>query len=329
LTSRLNPDQHIEKIFSIKTDKEFEDLALQTFYFQYDTIPVYRDYADLIRKNQPQSLQEIPFLPIDFFKYHEIRSGKRAVEAIFKSSGTTQQIRSTHFLENKKVYELSFEKAYRQFVGNPEEQIIIALLPNYVEQQFSSLVYMVDHLIKTSKNELSDFYLYDKEMIRDTYEKAMLQGKKAVLFGVTYALLDLAEEGVELPGIKVIETGGMKGRRQEISKSELHAILKDKLQVETVFSEYGMCELLSQAYSEGTKFETPSWMKILIRDKNDPFSYLEGGRSGGVNVVDLANLYSCSFIQTQDLGKKTEKYFEILGRIDYSELRGCNLMLNF
>lgn len=325
----MNLNQHIEKIFSVKTDKEFEDLALQTFYFQYDAIPVYRNYADLIHKNQPQSLEEIPFLPIDFFKYHEIRSGKRAVEVLFKSSGTTQQIRSAHFLEDKRVYELSFEKAYRQFVGNPEEQIIIALLPNYVEQQFSSLVYMVDYLIKASGNDLSDFYLYDKKIIRDVYEKAMLQGKKVVLFGVTYALLDLAEEGVELPGIKVIETGGMKGRRKEVSKSELHTILKDKLKIEAVFSEYGMCELLSQAYSEGTKFETPFWMKILIRDKNDPFSYLEEGKSGGVNVVDLANLYSCSFIQTQDLGKKTEKYFEILGRIDYSELRGCNLMLNF
>ncbi len=323
----MNLNQHIQSVFAIHSEEEFEKLALQTFRFQYENVAVYRKYADMVQRNNPKSLTEIPFLPIDFFKYHEIRSKKRSVEVVFKSSGTTQQVRSVHQLEDKSLYEKSFEQAYRQFVGNPEEQIIIALLPNYVEQQFSGLVYMVKHLIQKTQNELSDFYLYDTHKIQEVYRQALEQNKQIVLFGVTYALLDLAEDDVQLPKIKVIETGGMKGRRKEMSKTELHEILKNKLQVSTIFSEYGMCELLSQAYSEGTHFETPNWLKILIRDKNDPFSYIENGKTGGVNVIDLANIYSCSFIQTQDLGRKTNTTFEILGRMDNTELRGCNLMI--
>lgn len=324
----LNLKNHIEQIFSITTEKEFEQLALETFFFQYKHVPIYQQYVDILGKNNPQSLYEIPFLPIDFYKHHEIRSNTRAVEVLFKSSGTTQQVRSTHFLEDKSLYEHSFLKAYQQFVGNPKEQIIIALLPNYVEQQFSSLVYMVEYLIQQTNHPLSGFYLYDSAKIKESYLEAMKQQKQVVLFGVTYALLDLAEEGVELPNIKVIETGGMKGRRAEISKAELHEILKDQLKVDTIYSEYGMCELLSQAYSTGTHFESPAWMKILIRDKNDPFNYIANGKTGGVNVIDLANLYACSFIQTQDLGRKFDSHFEILGRIDNAELRGCNLMLD-
>lgn len=323
----MNLNQHIQSVFAIHSEEEFEKLALQTFRFQYENVAVYRKYADMVQRKNPQSLAEIPFLPIDFFKHHEIRSHKRLVEVVFKSSGTTQQVRSVHQLEDKSLYEKSFEQAYRQFVGNPEEQIIIALLPNYVEQQFSGLVYMVKHLIQKTQNELSDFYLYDTHKIQEVYRQALEQNKQIVLFGVTYALLDLAEDDVQLPKIKVIETGGMKGRRKEMSKTELHEILKNKLQVSTIFSEYGMCELLSQAYSEGTHFETPNWLKILIRDKNDPFSYIENGKTGGVNVIDLANIYSCSFIQTQDLGRKTNTTFEILGRMDNAELRGCNLMI--
>ncbi|HRO76823.1 MAG TPA: acyl transferase [Crocinitomicaceae bacterium] len=323
----MNLNQHIQSVFAIHSEEEFEKLALQTFRFQYENVAVYRKYADMVQRSNPQSLAEIPFLPIDFFKHHEIRSHKRLVEVVFKSSGTTQQVRSVHQLEDKSLYEKSFEQAYRQFVGNPEEQIIIALLPNYVEQQFSGLVYMVKHLIQKTQNELSDFYLYDTHKIQEVYRQALEQNKQIVLFGVTYALLDLAEDDVQLPKIKVIETGGMKGRRKEMSKTELHEILKNKLQVSTIFSEHGMCELLSQAYSEGTHFETPNWLKILIRDKNDPFSYIENGKTGGVNVIDLANIYSCSFIQTQDLGRKTNTTFEILGRMDNTELRGCNLMI--
>lgn len=328
MTNPLNPNYFLEKIFTISSEDDFEKLALEIFTFQYENVDIYRKYADTVGRNNPKSLQDIPFLPIDFFKYHEVRTKQKDVELLFKSSGTTQQIRSVHGIEHKQYYEQSFEKAYRQFVGNPENQIIIALLPNYVEQQFSSLVYMVDYLIKKSNHSLSDFYLYDKNKIQQTYHEAIEQQKQVVLFGVTYALLDLADEGVELPAIKVIETGGMKGRRKELSKLELHNILKDKLKVETIFSEYGMCELLSQAYSSGVLFETPSWMKILIRDKNDPFHYVENGKSGGINVIDLANIYSCSFIQTQDLGRKNNSTFEVLGRLDNSELRGCNLMLN-
>lgn len=327
MTNPLNHNELIEKIFSISSEKELEEIALQVFFFQYNHVPIYRKYADLVGKASPQNLTEIPFLPIDFFKHHAIRSHIREVEVLFKSSGTTQQIRSTHFLESKLLYEKSFDLAYRQFVGNPAEQIIIALLPNYIEQQYSSLVYMVEHLIDRSNHSLSGFYLYDKEKIKNTYKEALQQNKEVVLFGVTYALLDLAEAGVELPHIKVIETGGMKGRRKEISKEELHDILKTQLKVSTIFSEYGMCELLSQAYSSETLFETPSWMKIVIRDKNDPFSYVEENKSGGINVIDLANIYSCSFIQTQDLGRMNGKRFEVLGRLDNSELRGCNLMI--
>jgi len=325
----MDISQHIERLFEISTSEEFEELALETFKFQYENVPAYRQYADLIHRNQPKELAEIPFMPIDFFKFHEIRSRTRDVEEIFKSSGTTQKVRSVHYLENTQLYERSFLAAYEKFVGAPENQIIIALLPNYVEQKFSSLVYMVNFLIKKTNNSLSDFYLYQPENLKAVYQKAVEQGKQVVLFGVTYALLDLAEYGVELPGIKVIETGGMKGRRKEISKAELHTILKSKLKVETIYSEYGMCELLSQAYSEGLQFETPAWMKILVRDKNDPFSYVGNEKSGGINVIDLMNLFSCSFIQTQDLGKiHADGHFEILGRIDNAAIRGCNLMVD-
>ncbi len=323
----MNLNQHIARLFSDHSTKKFEELALSTFYFQYKTNPIYRQYADLVQRQNPQSILEIPFLPIDFFKYHEIRSHQRPVELFFKSSGTTQQVRSTHFLEDKTLYEQSFEKSYRQFVGHPEDQIIIALLPNYIEQEFSSLVYMVKYLIEKTNSPLSDFYLYDKDKIQEVYQTAISLNKEVILFGVTYALLDLAEEGAKLPGVKVIETGGMKGRRKEISKAELHTILKEKLQIETIFSEYGMCELLSQSYSDGILFESPSWMKILIRDKNDPYTFVDDGKSGGINVIDLANLYSCSFIQTQDLGRRSNFNFEVLGRMDNAELRGCNLML--
>lgn len=328
MTKPLNPNYFLDKVFTISSEDDFEKLALEIFTFQYENVDIYRKYADTVGRNNPKLIKDIPFLPIDFFKYHEVRTKQKDVELLFKSSGTTQQIRSVHGIEYKQYYEQSFEKAYRQFVGNPESQIIIALLPNYLEQQFSSLVYMVDYLIKKSNHHLSDFYLYDKNKIQQAYHQAVEQQKQVVLFGVTYALLDLADEGVELPAIKVIETGGMKGRRKELSKIELHNILKDKLKVETIFSEYGMCELLSQAYSSGIFFETPPWMKILIRDKNDPFCYIENEKSGGINVIDLANVYSCSFVQTQDLGRQNNSTFEVLGRLNNSELRGCNLMLN-
>lgn len=320
--------QHIDQIFEINSDKEFSEIALEVFQFQYENVPVYRQYCDSLGRNEPQSIIDIPFLPIDFFKTHEVRSFQREIEQQFKSSGTTKSIRSNHFIEDLSLYEKSFDLSYRKFIGNPEEQIIIALLPNYVEQKYSSLVYMVDHLIKQSKHQLSDFYLYDPQKIIDIYHESIRQNRQPVLFGVTYALLDLAKKDYEFPGLKVIETGGMKGRREEISKEQLHHILKDRMKLKDIYSEYGMCELLSQSYSKGLNFHSPSWMRILVRDKNDPFAYVTEGKQGGINVIDLANLYSCSFIQTQDLGRSFGEYFQINGRLDQSELRGCNLMVD-
>lgn len=324
----MNIESYINSVFSVSNEEDFERFALQAFDFQYKYIQVYRDYVNLLNRNRPQSLSEIPFLPIDFFKFHSIRSGLRAVETIFKSSGTTGQTRSVHAIEDVSLYKRSFVKSYEIFVGNPEEQVIIALLPNYVEQEFSSLVYMVTHLIELSGDNLSGFYLYDVEKLKQVYKVAINKGKQVILFGVTYALLDLVENGISFPGIKVIETGGMKGRRKEISKAALHQILKEKLKVESVYSEYGMCELLSQGYSADIKFHTPPWMKILVRDKNDPFSYVSDGKSGGINVIDLVNIYSCSFIQSQDLGRRNGDSFEVLGRMTNTEWRGCNLMLD-
>lgn len=323
----MNFKQHIQQIFAIQSDSDWERLALETFHFQYERVAVYRRYCQVLGKTKPQSIAEIPFLPIEFFKSNAIRSGLRKVEIEFKSSGT-QGVRSRHLIENIQLYEQSFELSYRQFIGEPEEQVILALLPNYVEQQHSSLVYMVDRLIRKSNSNLSGFYLNDGEMIHQMYVDALLQGKQPVLFGVTYALLDLAERKIKMPELCVIETGGMKGRRKEISKEEIHRILKMNLGIKTIHSEYGMCELLSQGYSMNLDFRVPSWMKILIRDKNDPFNRVSDGKIGGINVIDLANLYSCSFIQTQDLGRKQKDTFRIEGRVDQSEIRGCNLMVD-
>jgi phenylacetate-coenzyme A ligase PaaK-like adenylate-forming protein len=225
------------------------------------------------------------------------------------------------------LYERSFSTIYQRFIGNPEEQVILALLPNYLEQGNSSLVYMVDNLIKRS-SELSGFILDKKDEIKERYDNAIKEKKKVVVFGVSYSLLDLAEAGIDLSEALIIETGGMKGRRKEMSKEEIHKIICQGTGVRYVSSEYGMTELLSQAYSDKEgKFTTPEWMKVFIRDINDPFAYVENGKSGGINVIDLANLYSCSFIATQDLGKIEGDQFSILGRFDNADIRGCNLMV--
>ena len=219
-------------------------------------------------------------------------------------------------------------KTYRKFIGNPNEQVILALLPNYIDQENSSLVYMVDYLIRESNSKLSGFLLNDMKAVNENYKKALISGKKVVIFGVSYALLDLADQKMDLSQAQIIETGGMKGRRKELSKEELHNELIKGLNVKYISSEYGMTELLSQAYSDKNGlFRSPKWLKILIRDINDPFSYLQNGKTGGINVIDLANLYSCSFIATQDLGKNEETSFRIMGRYDNADLRGCNLMV--
>ena len=314
------------KIFSV-TDSNFEEIALEVFKFQYKNNPVYKKFVDYLGKRNPTSCAEIPFLPISFFKTHEIRCFQKETEILFKSSGTGGN-RSTHFIESLVLYEQSFEPTYRHQLGNPEEQIILALLPNYVEQGESSLVYMVNQLIKLSNNTLSGFYLNDLEKINKTYQSALALGKKVVVFGVSYALLDLADQQIDLSQATIIETGGMKGRRKELTKEELHAALQKGLNVSYIASEYGMSELLSQAYSDKDGvFITPPWMKILIRDVNDALSYEDAGKTGGINVIDLANLYSCSFIATQDLGKSFGSTFQLMGRFDNSDIRGCNLLV--
>lgn len=317
-------------IFSIKSDTEFNDLALRIFEFQYENNSVYKSYVDLLKRPLPTSVDDIPFLPIEFFKTQTILCGKKPENCLeFLSSATTGAIRSKHIVLDPKIYETSFLLAYKKFIGDPEDQVILALLPNYLEQGNSSLVYMVNHLIEKSKSSLSGFVLNQPEEVKKSYDSAIQEGKKVVIFGVSYALLDLADKQTDLSKATIIETGGMKGRRKELTKIELHQELMKGLNVDFISSEYGMTELLSQAYalSDG-KFHAPAWMKISCRDINDPFSITPFGKTGGINVIDLANLYSCSFIATQDLGKcSNNQTFEVLGRFDQSDIRGCNLMV--
>lgn len=318
-------------LFNIETEEDFNKQALLVFNYQYKHNVVYRDFCKAIGKLPPKHYTEIPFLPISFFKSHRLLSDeiKETDLLTFKSSGTTLGTRSKHVVAQPVVYEYSFYKTFLNQLGNPEEAIILALLPNYLEQGDSSLIYMVDFLIKATKHPLSGFYLDDVAHLVHTIEEAKKEDKTVILFGVSYALLDFAQEKVDLSGVKIIETGGMKGRRKEMIKEELHATLRKGLNVEHIYSEYGMTELLSQAYTDGTEyFKTPNWMKILIRDVNDPLTYIEENRTGGVNVIDLANYYSCSFIATDDLGSIHNHRFKILGRFDQSDIRGCNLLVN-
>ncbi|MCO5260929.1 MAG: acyl transferase [Crocinitomicaceae bacterium] len=316
-------------IFSIDSEEKFNATALAIFEYQYKNISVYRQFVEQFSKrSKPIHYSEIPFLPISFFKTHKIIKEDMVEELLFKSSGTTGQIRSQHFVADASVYQTSFLKAYHLLIGNPADHVVLALLPNYIEQGHSSLVYMVDHLIQQTNNPLSGFLLNQPEKIKEHYQQSIQQQKKIIIFGVSYALLDLAEKQLDLSQATIIETGGMKGRRKELSKEELHELLKKGLNVSYISSEYGMTELLSQAYSnkEGL-FSSPPWLKILIRDVNDPFNYVQEGKSGGINVIDLANFNSCSFIATEDLGKKEGDLFKILGRIDLSDIRGCNLLI--
>jgi hypothetical protein len=315
------------KIFKISDN--FCDIALEIYEFQYSNCEIYRNFADKLNRTKAKTLEEIPFLPISFFKSHRIKSTSLMEKLVFKSSGTGQTGRSNHFVHSSEMYEKSFYKTYIDFAGAIENQIILALLPNYLEQGESSLVYMVDYLIKKTKDDLSGFYKDDFNSLLIQYKKALEKGKKVVIFGVSYALLDLAELKPDLSQALIIETGGMKGRRKELTKSELHNILKKAFSLDFISSEYGMTELLSQAYSDKNElFTLPNWMKIIIRDTNDPLSYLPENKTGGINVIDLANLYSCSFISTQDLGQIQSGFLKLMGRFDHSDIRGCNLMLD-
>lgn len=319
-----------EEIFSIKNDKELEKTALKVFRYQAENNPVYKYFLESLKIDPLgiNSLQNIPFLPIRFFKEFEIVSGNQTTEKIFTSSGTTGSSISKHLVTDLTLYKSSLEHSFRHFYGEFRDYTIFALLPSYLERSGSSLIDMVEFWVEQSGS--GGFYLYNHDELYADLMRHEKTGKKAILIGVSFALLDFVEKfRLNLKNTIVMETGGMKGRKKEMTREELHGILKTGFGVREIHSEYGMTELLSQAYSkESSRFQTPAWMKILIRDTEDPLSLLSINRTGGVNVIDLANLNSCSFIATEDLGKvHADGSFEILGRFDHSDIRGCNLMV--
>jgi phenylacetate-coenzyme A ligase PaaK-like adenylate-forming protein len=319
-----------KKIFEIRSDSDFNEIVLKIFHYQYANNPVYQQYINLNKWNieKIDHFQKIPFLPIEFFKSHKIICRDTEPEKIFKSSGTNGTSTSKHYVTDLSLYEKSFLTCFEMFYGSPDQFLIFALLPSYLERKDSSLVYMIEKLIILSKNPGSGFYLNNFDQLAANLSANAHQ--KILLIGVTFALLEFIEK-YEIPLFNglIMETGGMKGRRMEIIREELHLQLASKFHTAKIHSEYGMTELLSQGYSDGDGiFKAPPWMKILIRDTNDPKSLLGDDTTGGINVIDLANLYSCSFIATQDLGKtKQDGSFEVLGRFDNSDIRGCNLML--
>nr|WP_255555198.1 acyl transferase [Flavobacterium sp. NKUCC04_CG] len=307
-------------------------MALKTFRFQYDNNSVYRQFCELLKKNPSdvKNLYDIPFLPIEFFKTKDILSSDLPIQTTFTSSGTTGIVTSKHHITDLAYYELSFRKAFSHFYGNIEDYVVLALLPSYLEREGSSLIYMVNDLIEQSNQPESGFYLNNYSELIAKILQLEKDGQNVLLIGVTYALLDLIEiQKFNLQHTVIMETGGMKGKRKEMIREELHELLCEGFGVSEIHSEYGMTELLSQAYSLGNGvFECPPWMDILIRDTEDALSYLADGKAGGINVIDLANINSCSFIATQDLGKKQPNHsFEVLGRFDHSDIRGCNLMV--
>lgn len=322
----------VNKIFSIKSNDEFSSVALDTFNYQFENNITYRKYVQSlgIEKKSVKDINKIPFLPIDFFKKHKVYSSKREHKIIFESSGTTGQISSRHYIADNSIYEQSFTKGFEEFYGNISDYTILALLPSYLDKGNSSLVFMVEKLINLSKNKKSGFFLYNHKELVSILNDCEKTKQKYILIGVSYALLDLIENfTLSLPNAIIMETGGMKGRRKELTKTELHEVLKKGFNTKDIQSEYGMTELLSQAYSMGDRlYRFPNWAKVVIRDLYDPFCYNET-KSGGINIIDLANIYSCSFIETQDIGKRHDNnQFEVLGRIDNTEIRGCNLMIS-
>jgi phenylacetate-coenzyme A ligase PaaK-like adenylate-forming protein len=319
-------------IFNIQTEEEFNNLTLQIFRFQFENNSVYRSFCDLLYKHPSdvKTIEDIPFLPIQFFKTHDVLSSSEPIKATFTSSGTTGSINSKHYVTDLEIYTQSFTKGFQRFYGDIKDYVVLALLPSYLERKGSSLIYMVDAMIKQSKHSESGFYLNNISDLKDTVIALDSKGKKVLLIGVSFALLDLIETyQFNLKNTIVMETGGMKGRRKELIRDELHNQLKQGFGVKTIHSEYGMTELLSQAYSIGNGlFNSPNWMRVLTRDTEDALSINSTGKAGGINVIDLANINSCSFIATQDLGRVyNDGSFEIIGRFDNSDIRGCNLMV--
>lgn len=324
----INPKQ----IFSISSESEFNKAALEIFRFQATHNPVYKEFLSHLKIN-PSKINEvanIPFLPIEFFKNHQVVTAPPPYELTFKSSGTTGLNRSIHYVKYAEVYKQSFTRSFEYFFGDISNYTILALLPSYLEQGDSSLVYMAGDLIELSEKKESGFFLHNLDELALVLKRLERRKEKSLLLGVSYALLDYIEKySFNLEHTIVMETGGMKGRKKEMLREELHSHLKKGFGVNEIYSEYGMTELLTQSYSGGKGiFRSPPWKKIIIRDTEDPFTRLPYGKSGGINIIDLANIYSCSFISTQDLGKAySDGSFEILGRFDHSDVRGCNLLI--
>ena len=321
-----------KEVLNIDNEASFNNLALKVFDLQKHNVPIYNAYIKSLPAHfqSPKHYSKIPFLPIEFFKTHRVIDPSHDPEVTFLSSGTTGTTTSSHFVADRKWYEKVYSNTFKQFYGNPNQYCILALLPSYLEREGSSLVEMVSGLIQQSDYPNSGFYLNEFEKLYQVLLDLKAKKKNTILIGVTFGLLDFIEEyQLDFPELIVMETGGMKGRRNELLREEVHFLLKNDFGIEQVHSEYGMTELLSQAYSKKDGiFYTPPQMKILIRDINDPFSILDKEKSGGINIIDLGNLYSCSFIATQDLGKTFEDgSFEVLGRFDNSDVRGCNLLV--
>ncbi len=322
-----------EKIFNISNEQDFNSLAIEIFRYQLKTNPVYSKYFHHLGRGLEtiKTIEQIPFLPIEMFREHQVIAGNMMPSVVFESSGTTGQKTSKHYIISEEIYQESFLKSFSENFGNPKDLCILALLPSYLERENSSLVYMMNQLIDMSQHPESGFYLDELDQLSKVLQKRAADKHPTILLGVSFALLDLAEK-FPFPindNITIIETGGMKGKRKEMIREELHDILKKAFVKDSIHSEYGMTELLSQAYSKGrNRFYPPPWMKVMIRDMYDPFTILPAGQSGGINIIDLANIYSCSFIATSDLGIVYEDgSFEISGRFDQADVRGCNLMV--
>jgi len=319
-------------LFQNRTAEEFLEKSLEIFIFQYQNNPLYRQFCDGVKKtpHQVNVLTEIPFMPISFFKHHAVKTGNFKEAVIFESSGTVSEYASKHYVKDLELYKTSFLKSFEYFYGALQNYQILPLLPSYLERSGSSLIYMIDAMMQCSGQTDTSYYLYNHEDLFRRLLALKTSPKKTILFGVSFALLDFAEHyALDFPDLIVFETGGMKGRREELLKSELHERLKQAFHVPHIHSEYGMTELLSQSYSAGENlFFSPPWQKILIRDQRNPLHVLNAGLRGGINVIDFANLYSCSFIATEDLGIiHADNSFEILGRMNMAEMRGCNLMV--
>ena len=334
----------MKNIFNIKSETEFHQKCLEIFAYQYKNVEVYRKFVDFLKIDIStiDEAKKIPFLPIEMFKNHQILDRNKAADLYFQSSGTTLQTRSKNYIADENLYQESIIRSFEQFIGKTEDYIFLGLLPSYSENEHSSLIYMVDFLMAKSGKPENGYFLYNHQELFDLLKKLSQENKKVILFGVSFALLDFldfaesSQQNIEISEeLTIIETGGMKGRKEEITKDELLKILQNGFKTEKIYSEYSMTELLSQAYSLGNNiYDCPPWMRILVRNIEDPFSYEISGKTGALNIIDLANLHTCSFIATQDLGKLIKNksgsatQFQVLGRIDHSDIRGCSLLIS-